>query len=326
MLAVLLLASCLPTLSGCRHVSPSFGTWTVIVDGVGSEGPVVYDFGDGTPVPAFPGLMQELVARYGDFVLLGPVSPDGRRVVFTVLDPTPPTVERPYSRDLAYVVDVAGPPWNIVPLPEDMTKMTWSPDGRRLACLKSGWDRLRTTWTYWTVFIDVVSRKVVRWEFDDSHPVGPMPPAFSPDGTKFAYTRYDAGIALLDVATGRVDTALVPGSTRPELVTWLPDGRMAYSDNDGGRLLLGRPGEDAFTVLPMGPDMGHPISCRPDGGAVMYTVSHSGGRGWFGMNGFQVLSAYVTFSLWVRYADGGIEELDMPVGSLPDAAVWMRVP
>ena len=84
-------------------------------------------------------------------------------------------------------------------------------------------------------------------------------------------------------------------------------------------MLFARPGDGVATVFRTDPANEFPVSCRPDGGAVLCRVERN-----------SMLSMYKRMGALVRYADGGREDLDFVKGHMwsfwADIAVWMPAP
>ncbi len=154
-------------------------------------------------------------------------SPDGRRLAVSVSTPD----------DLAdvWVVNADGTGTvNLTPDPKPAVFQdrdpAWSPDGARIAFTsnRSGTTRL------WLMEADGSSPRRV---FPDTVVASERQPAWSPDGTRLAFL--SASETGAGVAVSRVDGSGLQVFTSPFAAaspTWLPDGRVAFSDRRTGDL------------------------------------------------------------------------------------------
>jgi eukaryotic-like serine/threonine-protein kinase len=149
-------------------------------------------------------------------------SPDGSTVLFTRF--------RGFRASVFRVPLLGGEPRRVV---DDAAEATWSPDGQRIAFLRSqaaAPGKTAAVSLMMAASDGGAPREVAR--FDS---VGGIGPRFSPDGRKIAVTFNGVGggsfsLRLVDVETGKVET-VADSSTgiRPWAPLWTRDGRLVFS-------------------------------------------------------------------------------------------------
>ncbi len=118
-------------------------------------------------------------------------------------------------------------------------------------------------------------------------------PVVSPDGKRLAWTRLNKGLAIMNLTTGDIITAKVPGQVNYK-PAWSPDGRylavsgrdwgsvdiyLVKSDGEVGLLLTknAQPGPDVlFDAMP---------AWHPDGGSLVITSTKDGTQAMYVLTG-----------------------------------------
>ena len=189
-------------------------------------------------------------------------SPVGDQIAYT-------RIQDGVGCELLSVSSVGGPPRHLADCDkDDGDNLAWSPDGKILAMKgpgSRGIDFLTLADGSIRHFTEVPAS-----EYLDSDP------AFSPDGTLLAFTRWHAaGVADLQVApvSGGQPKRLTFDNLKVEGVTWEPDGRhLVYSTNRGGPFTLWRVSIDGGPpdLVPVtGRSVSSPVMSR-DGQQLVY--------------------------------------------------------
>ncbi len=229
-------------------------------------------------------------------------APDGRRIAFSAA---------PHG---VFVAETDDPRRGIRQVQGLRDALGWSPDGERLA--GNVWSRSGNGPLDYGLGVADARTGEVRsyWGVLTDDPAQNQHIAFSPQGDRLAFTSLRNGVAVLDLSSGAVTEPGLPGATRDaELLAWLPDGRIAWFVRSGGSVLVARPDDVEATSIPLGKDE-FPLSCRPDGRAVVCWAMYSR---------FPLLRAYLRAV--IRDADGRSFEL-WDDGPSAEVAVWMRAP
>lgn len=347
-LLVLAVTACIPAGVPARApVDPARGNWVLALTRHDGD---VLQFALGGDLVEMPlaDFKRDVESRLDGRLFWAIVSSDGCRVALRarVRDPSSaqppanaqpiaapgggPRPDRPVARthERSFVATTAGPPWNVVPIPDPAPRdaptqdtvqqpLGWSRDGRRVAYRELVWDTARATWAddCCIAVLDAETERVERFSLADADFL--RPPfgfAFSPDGASIAFTKRTGGIAAIDLASHAVADVPLPGSGRLELLDWLPDGRLAYQAAD--HVVLARRGDSHAVEFRAEASPGVPVSVRPDGGAVLCVRTRT--------SGFAAIP-----SLIVWYADGATEDLDhvdQLRGVYPEAVTWLVAP
>ena len=142
------------------------------------------------------------------------------------------------------------------PGPAGVWKLTWSPDGSRIAYQRGQSDGGEFDQEIWVVQVDGSGENLIARGFGSIYGVGPV---WSPTGDRIVYQRMKGGgtsshdVVLVTLADGSEvvlpdlwlprDDASV--SWRPQSVTWSPDGNAllysAWVSGQTGRALIARP-------------------------------------------------------------------------------------
>lgn len=171
--------------------------------------------------------------------------------------------------ELLSVSSVGGPPRHVADCDkDDGDNLAWSPDGKILAMKAPGSKGI----DFMTMADGTIRHftEVPPSEYLDSDP------AFSPDGTFLAFTRWHAaGVADLQVVpvSGGQPKRLTFDNLKVEGVTWEPDGRhLVYSSNRSGPFTLWRVSIDGGPpdLVPVtGRSVSSPVMSR-DGQRMVY--------------------------------------------------------
>jgi dipeptidyl aminopeptidase/acylaminoacyl peptidase len=140
------------------------------------------------------------------------------------------------------------------PGPAGVWKLTWSPDGSRIAYQRGRSDGGEWDQEIWVVQVDGGGEHLIARRFGSHYGVGPV---WSPTGDRIVYQRTKAGsahdVVLVTPDDGSEDVLpdlRLPGddasvSWRPDSVTWSPDGNellyTAWISGRPGRALISRP-------------------------------------------------------------------------------------
>ena len=152
----------------------------------------------------------------------------------------------------------------VAPGPWGVWKLTWAPDGNRIAYQRGRSDGGDMDQEIWVVRVDGSEEHLLTRRFGSIYGVGPV---WSPTGDRIVYQRMKSGEAhdvVLMTPDGGSEVVLpdlrLPGtdasvSWRPDSVTWSPDGRellySAWISGRPGRALISRPldpGSEPFVV------------------------------------------------------------------------------
>jgi len=157
---------------------------------------------------------------------------------------------RLYDADSGDMRTLVGPgPWGV-------WKLTWAPDGSRIAYQRGRSDGGGMDQEIWVVRVDGGGEHQIARGFGSVYGVGPV---WSPTGDRIVYQRMksagtEAHAVVLVTPDGATQVVLsdlrLPGddasvSRRPDSVTWSPDGKellySAWIDGRPGRALISRP-------------------------------------------------------------------------------------
>ena len=210
----------------------------------------------------------------------GPIqwSPDGRRILASVLADGSPTV---------LTADLATGRFTRLGTPDtDTTVAAWSPDGLRLAAVAER--RFTDDWHLFVSSADgadsqtvplVLPRGVGLSGTDAQGGLGlqmGFPPVWSPDGRRLLVTasRDDGGTTtfLVDAADGSA-VAVTPASVHPVLTRWSPDGSsIAFLSYDPGRVVndLYTIGVDGTGLRRLAEDVCEVVEWAPDSSELLF--------------------------------------------------------
>ncbi len=248
------------------------------------------------------------------------IAPDGTQVAFATCGyPHPGSVltdddDRDvtvYGYELARVGVMGGTPQRLTANQVTDVYPAWSPDGRRVAFLQTGYWEARQLSTIGVDGTD--ARGIVR--APEGWGLALYPPVWSPDGRRLAFVGGggDGGLALYTVAADGAElqqlSELRPLSEAVSVPAWSPDGRrLAYLKVEGGGAALysiaadgtderqlttidgwsrKRTGEHLVLDRAIGT-----VAWSPDGSKILFILNPSVGRRWaFPRNAMYVVDA-----------------------------------